>query len=53
MQKAEREDRPGVVMLGVAQEKAFAWHGWRDGGHDAHPHFEFARQAIFVNHFYW
>ena len=53
MQKAEREDRTGVVMLGVAQEKAFAWRGWRDGGHDAHPHFEFARQAIFVNHFYW
>jgi hypothetical protein len=53
MQKGEREDRTGVVMLGVAQEKAFAWRGWRDGGHDAHPHFEFARQAIFVNHFYW
>jgi hypothetical protein len=40
-------------MLGVAQEKAFAWRGWRDGGSDAHPHFEFARQAIFVNHHYW
>ena len=53
MQKAEREDRTGVVMLGVAQEKAFAWRGWRDGGSDAHPHFEFARQAVFVNHFYW
>jgi len=53
MRAAEREDRTGVVMLGVAQEKAFAWRGWRDGGHDAHPHFEFGRQAIFVNHFYW
>ena len=53
MRKAEREDRSGVVMLGVAQEKAWAWRGWRDGGHDAHPHFEFARQAVFVNHFYW
>ncbi len=53
MQKAEREDRTGVVMLGIAQEKAFAWRGWRDGGRDAHPHFEFARQAVFVNHFYW
>ena len=40
-------------MLGVAQEKAWAWRGWRDGGHDAHPHFEFARQAVFVNHHYW
>jgi hypothetical protein len=53
MQQAEREDRSGVVMLGVAQEKAWAWRGWRDGGHDAHPHFEFARQAVFVNHHYW
>jgi len=53
MRKAEREGRTGVMMLGVAQEKAFAWRGWRDGGSDAHPHFEFARQAVFVNHFYW
>ena len=53
MQAAEREGRSGVVMLGVAQEKAWAWRGWRDGGHDAHPHFEFARQAVFVNHHYW
>lgn len=53
MRKAEREDRTGVVMLGVAQEKAFAWREWRDGGNDAHPHFEFARQAVFVNHHYF
>ena len=52
MQKAEREGRSGVVMLGVAQEKAFAWRGWRDGGNDAHPHFKFDRQAVFVNHYY-
>jgi hypothetical protein len=31
VQKAERDGRAGVVMLGVAQEKAFAWRGWRDG----------------------
>src|ERR1035441_1903755 len=42
MRKAEREERSGVVMLGVAQEKAWAWRGWRDGGRDAHPHFAFA-----------
>jgi hypothetical protein len=53
MQAAEREGRAGVVMVGVAQEKAFAWRGWRDGGNDAHPHFEFGRQAIFVNHYYF
>jgi hypothetical protein len=52
MQRAEREGRSGVVMLGVAQEKAFAWRGWRDGGRDTHPHFSFGRQAVFVNHYY-
>jgi hypothetical protein len=52
MEKAQRDGRSGVVMLGVAQEKAFAWRGWRNGGRDAHPHFEFGRQAVFVNHYY-
>jgi hypothetical protein len=52
-QRAEREDRFGVVLIGVAQEKAQAWRGWRDGGNDAHPHFEFGRQAVFVNHYYF
>jgi hypothetical protein len=52
MQAAERDGRSGVVMIGVAQEKAFAWRGWRDGGNDGHPHFEFGRQAVFVNHYY-
>ena len=50
---AEREGRFGVVLIGVAQEKASAWRGWRDGGNDAHPHFEFGRQAVFVNHYYF
>jgi hypothetical protein len=50
---AEREGRFGVVLIGVAQEKAYAWRGWRDGGNDAHPHFEFGRQAVFVNHYYF
>jgi hypothetical protein len=53
LQRAEREGRCGVVLIGVAQEKAYAWRGWRDGGNDAHPHFEFARQAVFVNHYYF
>ena len=50
---AEREGRFGVVLIGVAQEKAIAWRGWRRGGRDSHPHFEFGRQAIFVNHYYF
>jgi hypothetical protein len=41
-----------VVMVGVAQERASAWRGWRTWGRDEHPHFEFARQSVFVNHYY-
>jgi hypothetical protein len=52
-QAAEREGRFGVVLIGVAQEKAMAWRGWRRGGPDGHPHFEFGRQAVFVNHYYF
>lgn len=52
-ERAEREDRFGVVLIGVAQEKAYAWRGWREGGNDAHPHFEFGRQAVYVNHYYF
>ena len=52
-QRAERDGRFGVVLIGVAQEKASAWRGWREGGNDAHPHFEFGRQSVFVNHFYF
>jgi hypothetical protein len=50
---AEREGRFGVVLIGVAQEKTAAWRGWRKGGSDGHPHFEFVRQQVFVNHYYF
>jgi len=50
---AEREDRYGVVMLGVCQEKTSAWRGWRDGGPDGHPHFVYRRQSIFPNSYYF
>jgi hypothetical protein len=53
LRAAERNGRFGVVLIGVAQEKAFAWRGWRDGGNDEHPHFEFGRQAVYVNHYYF
>jgi hypothetical protein len=53
LQRAERDGRCGVVLIGVAQEKAYAWRGWREGGNDEHPHFEFGRQAIYVNHYYF
>ena len=50
---AEREDRFGVVMLGVCQERTSAWRGWRDGGPDGHPHFVYRRQSIFPQNFYF
>jgi hypothetical protein len=50
---AEREDRFGVVLIGVAQERTTAWRGFRRGGSDSHPHFEFARQRVCVNHYYF
>ncbi|MHB8659452.1 MAG: hypothetical protein ACYC91_16175 [Solirubrobacteraceae bacterium] len=50
---AEREDRYGVVMVGVAQEKTSAWRGWRNGGPDEHPHFVYRRQSIFPNNYYF
>jgi hypothetical protein len=50
---AEREGRFGVVMVGIAQERTSAWRGWRDGGPDGHPHFEYRRQSVFPNNYYW
>lgn len=53
LEAAARDGRHGVVMIGKAQEKAFAWKGRRHGGSDAHPHFVFTRQAVFVDHYYF
>ena len=53
MRAAEREDRFGVVLIGVAQEKATAWRGFRRGGSDAHSHFVYRRMSVFPNHFYF
>ncbi|MGZ6670343.1 MAG: hypothetical protein ACXVH3_37470 [Solirubrobacteraceae bacterium] len=50
MRKAEREERFGVVMIGVAQEKTSAWRGFRQGGSDSHPHFAYRRMSVFPNH---
>jgi hypothetical protein len=52
-QAAEREGRFGVVLIGIAQEKTTGWRGWRRGGPDGHPHFEYRRQPLFVNHYYF
>ncbi len=52
-ERAEREGRFGVVMIGVAQERASVWTGWRQGGSDGHPHFAFGRQSRVPNHYYF
>jgi len=53
MQQAERDGRFGVVMIGVAQEKASAWRGFVNGGTAAHPHFCYRRMSVFANHYYF
>ncbi len=52
-EQAEREGRFGVVLIGVAQERARVWAGWRHGGSDAHPHFAFGWQSRVPNHYYF
>jgi len=44
-----------VALIGIAQEKASAWRSWPAGGQrgTGHPHMEWGRQMVFVNHFYF
>jgi hypothetical protein len=53
LERAERERRHGCVMIGVAQEKTWAWRGFRSGSRRAHPWFSYSRQTVFVNHYYF
>jgi hypothetical protein len=53
MQKAEREGRFGVVMIGVAQERCPVWRGYRAGGPDWHPRFSYRRMSACPNHYYF
>jgi hypothetical protein len=43
------------VLVGIAQEKALAWRSWKAKGqeHAVHPHMEWKRQMVFINHFYF
>ena len=52
---AEQGGEGRVVLIGIAQEKASAWHSWKAKGQQraAHPHMEWGRQMVFVNHFYF
>lgn len=51
--RAEQQGRFGVIMVGVCQEKTSVWRGWREGGSDGHPHFEYRRQSVFPNNYYF
>ena len=44
-----------VVLIGIAQEKASAWRSWKAKGQEkaAHPHMEWGRQMVLINHFYF
>jgi hypothetical protein len=55
LEAAAREGKSKVVMIGIAQEKASAWRSWKAKGQEKklHPHMQWARQMVFVNHYYF
>jgi hypothetical protein len=53
LEAAARDERPGVVLVGIAQERVSGWRGFRQGGRDSHPHFVYRRQSLWVNHYYF
>src|SRR6266545_4197704 len=54
---AAAQGRPGVVLVGKAQERMEAWRGWVDKASPRstkdHPHFSFSRQAAVPDHWYF
>lgn len=54
---AAAEDRPGVVLVGKAQERTDIWRGWVDKDSPlsfrTHPHFAFSRQSAMPDHWYF
>jgi hypothetical protein len=55
LQAAAQQGKDRVVLIGIAQEKASAWRSWKRKGQEkaAHPHMEWGRQMVYVNHFYF
>jgi hypothetical protein len=53
---AIEQGREGVVLVGKAQERVAGWRGFKDRTSalhsEAHPHFTYRRQALFVDHWY-
>jgi hypothetical protein len=54
---AAGEGRPGVVLVGKAQERMDVWRGWVDKrsrlSGEGHPHFCFSRQSAVPDHWYF
>lgn len=56
MEAAAKDGGDGrVVLIGTAQEKVAAWRSWKGEGqaHVPHPHMEWGRQMVLVNHYYF
>ena len=55
LKAAAQEGKEKVVLIGIAQEKASAWRSWKRQGQEkaAHPHMEWGRQMVYINHFYF
>ena len=45
--------REGVVLIGVAQEKMRSFKAHKRQGHGRTPVFDFSRQSVAVNHYYF
>ena len=50
--RRERSVEDGVVFIGIAQEKAYAFKG-RKKVMNGYVEFEYSRQSVFVNHYYF
>lgn len=55
IEAAAKEGKDRVVLIGIAQEKASAWRSWKAKGQEKakHPHMEWGRQMVYVNHYYF
>src|SRR5438477_3944174 len=55
IEAAARAGQERVVLIGIGQEKASAWRSWPRKGQEKrpHPHMDWGRQMVFINHFYF
>jgi hypothetical protein len=55
LEVAAQQGKDGLVLIGVAQEKASVWRSWPRKGQEKarHPHMGWAREMAFINHFYF